>query len=316
MSYQFYIEPRDGVKPIIKMIKKSRKFLYINSYLLDDQNVLSAVTDAAKRKLDVRIIVDGRPYGINGDDGTHDEIDVLKKTGAKVKIAPMRFERPNVFDHAKYIVSGNYAELGTPNFTEAAFTKNREYFTITTDNHVIKSLRTIFLADFENKKAGSAPRKFLIVSPEAKAQLVDFMSKEKKLLIETEEMGDEPAIIKLLSEKGRHVKLIVPTSISSTDAASIEKLKKAGVRVRYMPATLLYMHAKMIAGKKVFIGSENFTKSSLIDNRETGILISGFFKVPQFKDSFKHDWRIASKNLKIKRSGIMHLHSKPEKQAK
>ncbi len=297
MSYSIYVEPDNGVKPIIKMIEKSRKFLYINSYLLDDPRILKAVSDAVKRKLDVRIIVDGRPYGINGDDGTHDEISILKKTGAAVKIAPSRFEGKNVFDHAKYMVSGNYAEVGTPNFTEAAFSKNREYFVITSNRHVIKSLTSIFLADFDGKKAGNSPRKYLIVSPGAQNQLVDFMKKEKKLLIETEEMGDEPEIEKILVEKGKHVKLIVPDTISSTDVSSVNQLKKAGVKVKYMPANRLYMHAKMIAGKKVFIGSENFTKSSLEKNRETGIVLSGFFMVPKFKDYFKHDWRIASKTL-------------------
>jgi phosphatidylserine/phosphatidylglycerophosphate/cardiolipin synthase-like enzyme len=101
MSYRIYTEPEDGVKPLTSLIRKASHFLYINSYLLDDPRILKAVEEAVKRKVDVRLMVDGRPYGINGDDGTHAEINNLKKTGARVKIAPDRFEKPNVFDRLR-----------------------------------------------------------------------------------------------------------------------------------------------------------------------------------------------------------------------
>ncbi|WP_337861152.1 phospholipase D-like domain-containing protein [Ferroplasma sp.] len=302
MSYRIYAEPDDGLKPLTSLIKKSRKFLYINSYLLDDPEILKCVEEAVKKKIDVRLMVDGRPYGINGDDGTHDEINDLKKTGAMVKIAPNRFEKPNVFDHAKYMVSERQAEVGTPNFTEAAFSKNREYFTITTNKNVIKSLKTIFLSDFNNKAAGDIPRKYLIVSPGSEKVLSDFIFQERKLLIETEEMGDDKEILKVLMDKGKNVKLIVPSTVSSTDIASLKQLKKHGVKVKYMPAEKLYMHAKMIAGKKAFIGSENFTKSSLNRNRETGIILTGFYRVSALKNKFSHDWRKAKRSLKLAKS--------------
>jgi cardiolipin synthase len=302
MSYRIYCEPDDGTKPLTALIKKSRKFLYINSYLLDDPKILEAVKEAVKRKVDVRLMVDGRPYGINGDDGTHAEINDLKNTGAMVKIAPERFEKPNVFDHAKYMVSERQAEVGTPNFTEAAFSRNREYFTITNNRHIIESLKTIFLSDFENKAAGNMPRKYLIVSPGSEKLLSDFIFQERKVMIETEEIGDDSEILKVLMDKGKHVKLIVPSTVSSSDIANIKKLKKHGVKVKYMPAEKLYMHAKMIAGDKAFIGSENFTKSSLNRNRETGIILSGFFRIYKLKNKFSSDWRRAKKSLKSAKS--------------
>ena len=84
MAYKIYIEPSDGIKPLLRIIKKAKHFVYINSYLLDDPRILEAVGNAVNRKLDVRLMVDGRPYGINGDDGTHAEIEDLRKTGARV----------------------------------------------------------------------------------------------------------------------------------------------------------------------------------------------------------------------------------------
>ncbi len=71
---------------IMKFIRNSNKFLYINSYLIDDPKILEGISGAVKRKIDVKIIVGGRPYGINGDNGIHDEIKTLKDTGAEVKM--------------------------------------------------------------------------------------------------------------------------------------------------------------------------------------------------------------------------------------
>ena len=297
MAYKIYVEPRDGVKPLLRIIKKAKHFVYINSYLLDDPRILEAVSNAVNRKLDVRLMVDGRPYGINGDDGTHAEIEDLRKTGARVKIAPARFEKPNVFDHAKYMVTDRYSEVGTPNFTEAGFSKNREYMVITRNRKIRSALKKIFLSDFKEKIAGDAPRKYLVVSPGSEAALKDFISKEKRIIIETEEMGDDMETLKALMDKGRKARIIVPDTVSSSDASNLEKLKKHGVKVKYMPADKLYMHAKMIAGSRAFIGSENFTKSSLNKNRETGIIINSIFAVSKLKNTFSSDWHRASRSI-------------------
>ncbi len=298
MVNKLYVEPDNGISPLINFIKKSKKFLYINSYLIDDKRILEAVSNAVKRKIDVKIIVDGRPYSINGDDGTHDEIKILKDTGASVKIAPARFEEKNVFDHAKYMLTLNRADIGTLNFTEAAFSKNREYFFITNNKDVIKSLEKIFLSDFNDKRAGKDPRNYLIVSPGSELNLQKFIESERKIFIETEEMGDDQNIIDTIMKKGRKARVIVPDTVSSTDISNLKKLKKNGVKIKYMPANKLYMHAKTIIGKKAFIGSENFTKSSLNRNREVGIILNKRRCISILKDSFSEDWKNASRRIK------------------
>ena len=49
-------------------------------------------------------------------------------------------------------------------------------------------------------------------------------------------------------------------------------------------------------------GSENFTKTSLNRNRETGIILSGFFLVSKLKNTFSSDWRRARRSLKLAKS--------------
>lgn len=288
-----YIEPDDGIRPVLDFIGRSEKSLSINCYLIDDPNVMTEIRKAVERKVKVRIIVDGKPYG---GDGSKGELDGLKATGASVKIAPQRFEGKATFDHAKYMVSEKTAEIGTANLTEAAFQKNREYIYETDHRKVVKSLQTIFDADWNSSEAGSLPRTDLVVSPGSEPFIASFIKDHGKVHIETEEMGDDKLVLEVLKSKGSKLKIIVPSSVSGGDLKNLMELEKNGVDVRYMPADRLYMHAKLImGGNSFFICSENFSTSSLNHNREVGIIIKKRKYLKMVKRIFATDWKSASK---------------------
>jgi len=53
------------------------------------------------------------------------------------------------------------------------------------------------------------------------------------------------------------------------------------------------MHAKMIVGNHLaFIGSENFTQTSLEKNREMGLLLNGG-DIGKLQAQFNQDWKMA-----------------------
>ena len=288
-----YIEPEDGIRPVLDFIGKCEKTLSINCYLVDDPNVMTEIRKAVERKVKVRIIVDGKPYG---GDGSKGELDGLKATGASVKIAPQRFEGKATFDHAKYMVSEKFAEIGTANLTEAAFLKNREYIYETDHKKIVKSLQTIFDADWNSSEAGSLPRTDLVVSPGSEPVLASFIRDHGKVYIETEEMGDDKVVLDVLKSKGGKLKLIVPDTVSGGDLKNLMELEKHGIDVRYMPADKLYMHAKIIiAGNSFFIGSENFSTSSLNHNREVAVIIKKRKYLKMVRKTFASDWKSASR---------------------
>lgn len=290
-----FVEPDSGIKPIVEFISSSQEWLDINCYLLDDTVLLDEITKAVKRKVKVRIMVDGRPYG---GSGTHLEIEDLQKTGAQVKIAPSRFEKPGVFDHAKYMVNEKSVEIGTANMTEAAFTKNREYILIERDPGLVEVLSEVFNADWQDMEAGKGPRRGLVISPGSENDLTNLISEPGKVFIETEEMGDDKKVLEALEKKGKKLFIIVPSTVSSQDQTNLKALSKEGVHIRYMNPDHLYMHAKLIlTKKKFFIGSENFSTSSLNKNREVGIILDHRHYMKILKKTFKSDWKNASKRI-------------------
>ncbi|MCL4334504.1 MAG: phospholipase D-like domain-containing protein [Candidatus Thermoplasmatota archaeon] len=290
-----YVEPEAGIKPIVDFIRSSKNTLDINCYLIDDTVIIEEIKNAVKRKVKVRIMVDGRPYG---GSGSHLEISDLQKTGAQVKIAPSRFEKPGVFDHAKYMVNDDSVEIGTANLTEAAFIKNREYILIERNSDLVEDLSSVFNADWQDSEAGKKPRKGLVISPGSETDLANLIEEPGKIFIETEEMGDDKKVLETLEKKGKKIYIIVPSTVSGEDQVNIKALTRKGVRFRFMNPDHVYMHAKLILSKKrFFTGSENFSTSSLNKNREVGIIMDHRHYMKILRKTFKADWKMADTKI-------------------
>jgi cardiolipin synthase len=88
--------------------------------------------------------------------------------------------------------------------------------------------------------------------------------------------------------------MILPATISTEDRRDVAFLEQHGCQVRLMPKKPIYMHAKMIVGNSLaFIGSENFTQTSLQDNREMGLLLNGS-DIGKLQAQFDRDWKKAA----------------------
>ncbi len=263
-----FIEPQAGTGPVIAFIQRARGPLNINAYLMTDRRIIRAITQDVRRGIRVRILIDRRPYGGR----PREEIRRLRATGAQVHYAPARFTGRYRFDHAKYMVSGSSLELGTANLTWSAFHKNREYLDIARQSAIAHALHAVFTADWHNRPAGNAPRHTLVLSPGATSALVAVIRQPGGVCIESEELGKDRAILNALRAKGAQARILLPATLNRYDRHLAQGLTMDGVRVRYLAAP--YLHAKLIAGPtEAFLGSENFTWTSLNRNREVGILL-------------------------------------------
>ncbi|BAB59969.1 endonuclease [Thermoplasma volcanium GSS1] len=286
-----YVEPQDGIVPIIKFIRRVRKKIFMNFYLIDDDRIINEIREAKKRGVDVRIIVDGKPYGMG-----QSKVDVkeLSSTCASVKLSPPRFDASDVFDHAKYMVSEKYFEIGTANMTEASFSRNREYIYIGKNRKIRKCLMSLFISDWENSNETGIRCKELVISPGSESTILHILRTSK--LVESEEVGDDTRIIETLSSRRRKLKIVIPSSASQNDIANMKKLRERGVKARLMPPDRLYMHAKAVLFKDyVFIGSQNFTSTSLNRNREVGIIIRSLSDRRKIKRIMVADWKRSEK---------------------
>ena len=288
-----YIEPHASPEPIIQVIQSARHEVSASIYYLTDRPILNALHAAHARGVNVRVIIEGKPYGMKPWQVRKEE-KAIEATGATLHLAPYRFESHGdhyAFQHSKYICTGHECEIGTANFDWSAFHKNMEYLYVTKNSSVVQAVNAVFNADWNNRKAPAFAHRVLVISPgTSAAQLLEVIGQPGPIDVESEELGPYAPILDALSAKGKDLRLILPANINSEDQRNVAFLRQHGCQVRLMPVKPIYEHAKMIVGRSLaFIGSENFTQTSLDDNREMGLLLNGS-AVAKLKVQFDRDW--------------------------
>ena len=119
------------------------------------------------------------------------------------------------------------------------------------------------------------------------------------LRIYSEEMGDrtiENALIRA-AKRGVDVQVCGENESGEYDSA-FAKLTRAGIRISYYSSsTGFYIHGKVVEADygtkhaKIFAGSENFSNTSLNQNRELGLIISGHAVMSAIAGTFATDFR-------------------------
>ncbi len=296
---QVFVEPDAGEVPILRAIEGANRSIWVEVYLLTDRNVIRALEDAAGRGIDVRVLLEAHPYG-GGDVAAQQTLESLNAANVQARWSNPVF----TYTHAKtvlvdsataYILTSNLSKSGLGGSSVAA---NREYGVMDTLTNDVSQVKAIFLADWD-RTAVAVTSSYLVISPEnARAKLAALMAgAQSTLQLEDEEMYDSASEETLITaaKRGVNVEVVLPTpSGSGSDTSGADRLKAGGVHVRYLTAP--YLHAKLIVadGALAFVGSENFSATSLDKNREVGVLIADTAVLGTLSHTFTLDWSAAA----------------------
>jgi cardiolipin synthase A/B len=293
-TVRIFVEPDVGEQVILDAINGAQKSIWLEMYLLTDKNIIQALENAAGRHLDVRVMLEPHPYGGGSPQST---LDALQAAGASVEDTSSAF----TLTHEKgMIIDGNTAFIMTCNFTYSALNgKNREYGIIDTTPQDVQGTIDIFNADW-NRTSVQVTDPNLVVSPNnSRPMLTNLINSAKtSLILEEEEMQDSSMEEALVNAERRGVAvqvILAAPSGSSNDpnGPGIAVLKAGGVQVK--EDTQLYIHAKMIVadGNLAFVGSENFSTTSLDNNRELGVLLTNAQIMSTLQQTFQSDWAVS-----------------------
>ncbi len=290
-----FVEPAAGETPVLHAIEGAQRSVWAEIYLLTDRNVINALEDAANRGVDVRVLLELSPYG-SGSTGPQETLQELQAAGVKAEGADPAYH----YTHEKVIiVDGATLEILTANLSKSglggsSYSKNREYGVVDTNAADVQEAMSIFSADWQ-RTAPTLTDPNLVVSPvNARPRIAAFIASAKStLFVEDEEMYDTASVDALIAaaKRGVTVEVVLPAPNGSAGAEpTVARLLQGGVRVRYI--STVYMHAKMMLadGERAFIGSENFSATSLDDNRELGLLIADSSVIGTLNQTFQQDW--------------------------
>ncbi|MDR3547708.1 MAG: phospholipase D-like domain-containing protein [Candidatus Pacebacteria bacterium] len=106
-------------------------------------------------------------------------------------------------------------------------------------------------------------------------------------------MSDRRVIQSLEDAAKRGVSVYVIMTYQSSWKAAFLELITSGVRVHaFSKKDPLYIHAKMVLvdDQEAFIGSQNFSATSLQENRELGVLVTNRSIIAKLIRTFGNDW--------------------------
>lgn len=287
-----FVEPTDGVAPIINELDNARCAIDVGIYLLTNEDVLAALERAAARGVRVRVIVERYPYG--GSTDTDALAKRLDAAGIEHRWSDSRFR----FTHAKYmVIDRSVALVMNMNLTASAFKGNREFGALSTDQEVVTETQRIFDRDWAGDE-GADPSGPLIVSPtNSRQEFLDLIDSATESIDLYAEVINDTDIINALgyaAQAGVRIRVIVNPPANDSERAIYAAMVRSGIEVRIL--SRLYVHAKamIVDGNLVVVGSQNFTPTSLDSNRELALIVTSSGSVDRVKSVFTQDWSAAT----------------------
>lgn len=268
------VGPDDGPAPILETIRAARRRILLEMYMLTSSDAVAALVGARGAGVDVRVLLEPAPFG--APDANLGTFAALSAAGVDVRWTARR----TGLVHTKLLIADDRTALiMSLNLTTAGLGLNREFAVADADAADVHWARAIWNADAVGADPGMPPATTrLITSPiDARSRLTAAIGMARATIaVEMEELSD-PSLLQQLTAahlRGVAVTVVAPASdTSAATAAGLRALAAAGVTVRVLPAPTVHAKAMVIDQRVAYVGSVNFTRASLDDNREVGILL-------------------------------------------
>jgi len=291
-SGPLFTEPGAGFSPVYRLLGHARHSIDITMYEFSDTTAEHDLAAAARRGVRVKVILDRQEKSTN--DGTY---HYLTAHGVQVTWSSPAFE----YTHQKTIViDGKTALIMTANLTSRYYATSRDFLIEDTKHADLAAITAVFNADFAHRSIQPSDGRDLVWSPaSSQATLLALINGARhSLRIYSEEMGDttiEDALVKA-AHRGVSVRLCAENSGGEYNSA-FTRLARAGVKISYYSSPSgFYIHGKVIEADygtnraRAFIGSENFSSTSLHRNRELGLVTADSKVLASIARTFRGDF--------------------------
>lgn len=274
---------------ILAEINAAQTDISLLMYQFGDQSFVDALVAAQKRGVNVRVVVDGN-QSVNDSPKQQ-----LTAAGVGVKNAPAVFTNA----HAKtMVIDGREAVILSGNFNQYTMQSERNYGVIDLDANDVADAKAVFEADWSGNPTVDLACSRLVVSPvNSKTRLLDLVKNSKtKLDFEVMYLSDTDIVAAVKQRKAAGVAirvLLADPGWISGNSDSAKDLAASGITVKYL--SQYEVHAKLVIADGVaFVGSENFSYTSLVKNRELGVFVKEPDSEGQIATQYDKDWQIGT----------------------
>ena len=281
--------PDDSSLPLFALLRRAEHSIDVVVYLLSNQEVLEELVAAQRRGVRVRVLLEENPVG--GSENNRMAAQGLTAAGVTVRWADPSFR----FTHAKVIlVDGIRAAIMTLNLTASSFRSNREFAVIVEDPSIVHALVELFESDWERLPPPTFALPLVISPANARRELHELIvSARQSLEIYVLSLEDDSiaAALAAAADRGVRVRILTnPPTGSDSYADERALVRTRGGFVGFLESPNIHAKVVIVDGTRAFVGSQNFTATSLDQNREVGILITDPAVLQRLQRTFESDW--------------------------
>jgi cardiolipin synthase A/B len=269
------VEPDAGMAPIYALLSSPLRTLDMTMYELADPSAEAVLADDAARGVRVRVLLDHHLEGRRNLPA----YDFLRSRGVEVAWASDRY----FATHEKtFVIDRRIAVVMSLNLTSDYYATSRDVAVVDRDPRDVAAIESVFEADLRGDATGTPPADDLVWSPgQSQADLLALIDGARRsVAVESEEMSSRPVVDALVRAARRGVAVTVAMTYDPDWRPGLDAIAAAGVRVslRYGESPL-YVHAKLLVidrgtpAGRAFVGSENLSGTSLLHDRELGVVL-------------------------------------------
>jgi phosphatidylserine/phosphatidylglycerophosphate/cardiolipin synthase-like enzyme len=269
------IEPDDGMTPIYALLTSARLSLDMTIYEILDPTAETLLAQDAARGVRVRVIMDGRlERSRNGP-----AFSYLTSRGVQVVWASDRY----FVTHEKtFVIDRRKAVIMSLNLVSNDYATTRDAAVVDDDRADVAAIESVFEADLHGAPAGTPAADDLVWSPgQSHADIVALIrSARRSVAVESEELSSPAVVDALVDAARRGVSVSLAMTYQPKWVKGLDALAAAGGTVRVMYGEVpLYIHAKLLVidagmpGARALVGSQNLADTSLLSDRELGVVL-------------------------------------------
>jgi len=280
-----YATPEAGEAPYVEALKTATTSIDLAIYLMGYGGILDELEAKARAGVKVRVILDELKRSTN-----QKYYDRLVAAGAEVKWSDPVWD----YFHNKYfVVDGKVAVFSTGNFSKSySIDLERNYVGVIRDAADLADLTALFEADWTDAVPAMTCTRLVIAPINARQRILDVIDgAQHTLVIESMQFADTGVreAVKRRIAAGVEVRaMLADAAWIDANAGAATFLNDLGVTVKSIP----HLHSKMLIadGKVAYVGSENFSYTSLTKNREVGAILVDAPSLAPLIDTFEKDW--------------------------
>jgi cardiolipin synthase A/B len=295
MSHRLLVMPDDTVQPILEGIHGAKKSIRVKMFLFSHPELLSAVIEAKKRGVQVRVMLNpARRSGKLENQATQRK---LKAAGLEVIDTNPDFE---VTHEKSMVVDDEVAYIKSFNWDVKDLTQTRDYAVVTTHAPEVAEVIRCFDADWARKPFIVDDDALLIwCTANGRNRIARFIdAAQHTLFAQNERYQDSVIIERLVRAKMRGVKVHVmarpPHKLKKeklTEAVGgLRIMDDVGIKVHKLKH--LKLHGKMLLAdhSRAIVGSINLAPGSFDSRRELAIEVHSPEVVERLRDIVHQDW--------------------------